>query len=190
MGGLSDGAKKRSKEPRAVSPVRAVQSRENKRFAEECENHGCHGRDIAIPSAAVNTRTYGVTPSGKPDQWSEEDQKKQAIAKRKASESISAIGPNGTAEVTQVAGDAAREAKHLVNRHGTTTVWEHIFGKRSAPVEPLEVDDDSDDSPLIETRMDQIRRIEADKKAQLNESFDTEPDAEPDEKPFKFFIWF
>lgn len=158
-------------------------------------DHGCDKDGIAAASGEVNKKTYTVTPAGTPDKWSEEDQQRQAIAKRKASDDIVAIGPQGTREVVKVAGDAAKEAKHLVNDHGVDTVWDFFFGKKAGPVEDLTIEDATDDEPEFLTRAEQIRREQAALKESLKSSggsgggdaIEADP---PEEKTFKFFVFF
>jgi hypothetical protein len=174
--------------------VRAVQKEENKKFARECQDHGCDKEGIAAASKAVNKNTYTVTPKDKNlDNWTEEEQQRQAIAKRKASDDIVAIGPHGNHEVTKVAGDAAKEAKQLVNHHGVDTIWEFFFGKKTGPVEEPTIESEEPEEPEFLTRAQQIAKEQAALKEQLKNSGggseSIEP-APPEEKPFKPFIFF
>ena len=174
--------------------MREVQVKENKRFAKECKDHGCDKDGIAAASGEVNRKTYTVTPAGTPDKWSEEEQQRQAIAKRKASDDIVAIGPQGTREVVKVAGDAAKEAKHLIHDHGVDTIWDFFFGKKTGPVEEPTIEASTDELEFL-TRAEQIRREEAALKESLKSSggsgggdaIEADP---PEEKPFKFFVFF
>jgi hypothetical protein len=176
--------------------VREVQVKENKRFATECQNHGCDGKGIAAASSEVNKKTYTVTPSGKPETWTEEEQQRQAIAKRKASDDIVAIGPQGTREVVKVAGDAAKEARQLVNHHGVDAIWDFFFGKKTGPVEePTIESSDETEEPEFLTRAEQIRREQAALKESLksngggggSDAIDADPPVEKTFKPFFFF---
>ena len=203
MGALSDRAKTRASQPKATkperSPVREIQVQENKRFAKECQDHGCDGSGIAEASKKVNDKTYVVTPSGKPETWTEEEKQRQAIGKRKASDDIVAIGPQGTREVVKVAGDAAKEAKQLVNEHGVDAMWSFFFGKKTGPVEEPTIEaDTSSDEPEFLTRAEQIRREEAANKADrlaqqaadtpiAEATTETVPDREEQFKAFFFF---
>jgi hypothetical protein len=162
-----------------------VQKDENNKFSDACHDKGADKPTIAGASKRVNDRIFPVTPDGPLDKWAETDQKNQAIAKRRATQRLEESDPQTSRDIINAAGDGAAQARREVNQYGTDSMWDWLLGKRGEKP-PTEEPDDSDDSgPLIETRMDQIRRIEADKK-----SLDTEPDAEPDEKPFKFFIFF
>lgn len=182
MGGLSDGAKKRQNRE---SAVRRVQKDENSRFSRTCGDKGADGKTIAIASKRVNDRIFPVTPDGTPDKWDERDQKNQAIAKRRATQRLEESDPQTSRDIVNAAGDGAAQARREVNQYGTDSMWDWLLGKRGeqpATEDPVE---DSDDSPIIETRMDQIRRTEAERKAQQKSI-----DDDPDEKTFKFFIWF
>ena len=190
MGALSDGAKKRSRTPKAVSPVRDVQIKENKDFARECQDKGCDGPGIRGASKEVNDKTYVSTPKGKPETWTEEEQQRQAIAKKRATRALQDKVPYGNRDVRQVAGESAKESKQLVNENGIDKVWGWIFGKSSpqadeAIVKALEETDETDDEPEFLTRAEQIRR----EQAALKESSDAIVD-EVEEKPFKFFVFF
>ena len=207
MGALSDKAKERSSRPRATkpepSPVRERQIEENKDFARECQNHGADGRGIAGASKRVNDRTYVTTPSGKPETWAEEDQKKQAVAKRRASDSIREVGPSGNEEIIKVAGDSAKETKQIVHRTGVDALWDALFGKPSqqkdrAIEKAIEDNEGDDDEPEFLTRAEQIRREEAANKAErlAQKSMDTSTAEVPAEaieeasEGFKFFLFF
>ena len=191
MGALSDGAKKRSRTPKAVSPVRQIQKEQNKDFARECQEKGCDDAGIAGASKEVNDKTYVSTPKNKNlDNWTEEEQQRQAIAKKRATRALQDKEPYGNRDVRRVAGESAKESKQLVNEKGVDNVWDWLFGKPSpqadeAIAEALEEADETDDEPEFLTRAEQIRREEA----ALKESGDAIVD-EAEEKPFKFFVFF
>jgi hypothetical protein len=201
MGALSDGAKKRSKTPKAVSPVREEQVKQNKDFARECQDRGCDRPGIAGASKEVNDKTYTVTPKGTPETWNEEEQQRQAIAKKRATKELQDKEPFGNREVRRVAGESAKESRQLVNEKGIDTVWKWLFGKPSpqadeAIAEALEeTEATTDDKPEFLTRAEQIRREEAALKEQLKRSggrggSDAIEANPPEEKPFKPFIFF
>jgi hypothetical protein len=102
--------------------VREVQVRENKDFARECQNRGCDGPGIAGASKEVNDRTYTSTPKGKPETWTQEEQERQAIAKKRATKELQDKEPYGNREVRRVAGESAKESRQLVNENGVDTV--------------------------------------------------------------------
>jgi len=188
MGALSDGAKKRARTQKAVSPVRKIQTEANKLFARECQDRGCDTPGIVGASKEVNDRTYTATPKGKPERWTEEEQQRQAIAKKRATKAIQDKEPYGSRDVRQVAGDSATESKHLVNEKGVDNVWAWLFGA------PWRQSDAGTESPVLEpiaaepefvTRAEQIRRDQAALKASGDPPID-----ELEEKPFKFFIIF
>ena len=200
MGALSDGAKKRSRTPKAVSPVRERQVKENKDFARECQEKGCDQPGIAGASKEVNDKTYVSTPKGKPETWTEEEQQRQAIAKKRAARALQDKDPYGNRDVQRVAGESAKESKQLVNEKGVDNVWDWLFGKPSpqadeAIADALEQVHDTDDEPEFLTRAEQIRREEAALKESLKSSggsgggdaIEADP---PEEKPFKFFVFF
>jgi hypothetical protein len=170
--------------------VREVQVRENKDFARECQNRGCDGPGIAGASKEVNDKTYTSTPKGKPETWTQEEQERQAIAKKRATKELQDKEPFGNREVRRVAGESAKESRQLVNENGVDTVWTWLFGKPSpqadeAIAEALEATDSSSDEPEFLTRAEQIRREEA----ALKESGGAIVD-EVQEKAFKPFFFF
>ena len=200
MGALSDGAKKRSRTPKAVSPVRERQVKENKDFARECQEKGCDQPGIAGASKEVNDKTYVSTPKGKPETWTEEEQQRQAIAKKRATRALQDKDPYGNRDVQRVAGESAKESKQLVNEKGVDNVWDWLFGKPSpqadeAIAEALEETNETDDETEFLTRAEQIRREEAALKESLKSSggsggsdaIEADP---PEEKTFKFFVFF
>ncbi len=200
MGALSDGAKKRARTPKAVSSVRDIQVKENKDFARECYERGCDTPGISGASKEVNDKTYTYTPKGKPETWAEEEQQRQAIAKKRATRALQDKDPYGNRDVRRVAGESAKESKQLVNEKGVDSVWDWLFGKPSpknddAIADALEQVDDTDDEPEFLTRAEQIRREEAALKESLKSSggsggsdaIEADP---PEEKPFKFFVFF
>ena len=200
MGALSDRSKKSARTPKAVSPVRDVQIKENKDFARECQNKGCDGPGIAGASKEVNDKTYTYTPKGKPETWTEEEQQRQAIAKKRATRALQDKEPYGNRDVRRVAGESAKESKQLVNEKGIDNVWDWLFGKPSpqadeAIAEALEETNETDDEPEFLTRAEQIRREEAALKESLkssggsggNDAIEADP---PEEKTFKFFVFF
>ena len=205
MGALSDKAKERSSRPRATkpepSPVRERQIEENKSFARECQDKGCDGQGIAGASKEVNDKTYISTPKGKPETWTEEEQQRQAIAKKRATKALQDKEPYGNRDVRKVAGESAKESKQLVNEKGVDSVWDWLFGKPSpqadeAIAKALEEADETDDEPEFLTRAEQIRREEAALKESLKSSGSSsggnaiEADPPVEEKPFKPFIFF
>lgn len=204
MGALSDRAAQRRTEPRATkperSPVRDIQIKENKDFARECQDKGCDGQGIAGASKEVNDKTYTYTPKGKPETWTEEEQQRQAIAKKRATRAIQDKEPYGNSDVRRVAGESAKESKQLVNEKGVDNVWTWLFGKPSPQADEsidkaLEEADESSDEPEFLTRAEQIRREEAALKESLkssNSSGNNAIEADPpvEEKPFKPFIFF
>ena len=200
MGALSDGAKKRSRTPKAVSPVRERQVKENKDFARECQEKGCDQPGIAGASKEVNDKTYVSTPKGKPETWTEEEQQRQAIAKKRATRALQDKEPYGNHDVRRVAGESAKESKQFVNEKGVDNVWDWLFGKPSpqadeAIAEALEETNETDDETEFLTRAEQIRREEAALKESLKSSggsgggdaIEADP---PEEKTFKFFVFF
>ena len=197
MGALSDKAKQRSTQSRATkpepSPVRQIQINENKDFAKECQDHGADGKGIAAASKRVNDRTYTTTPNGKPETWPKEDQQKQAAAKRRASDDIRAIGPFGNEEIIKVAGDSAAETRGLVNRVGIDAIWDVLFGKPSQQAEEAieEAIEVAPDEPPFETRLQQIKREEAERKAaELLTGKPPTDEGNVEEKTFKPFFFF
>lgn len=189
MGALSDGAKKRSKTPKAVSPVREEQVKQNKDFARECQDRGCDGQGIRNASKTVNDKTYTVTPKGKPETWTEEEQQRQAIAKKRATKELQDKEPYGNREVRRVAGESAKESRQLVNEKGVDSVWEWLFGNPSAQADEsiAEAVEETQEiqEPAFLTRAEQIKR----EQAALKESGDPIVD-EVEEKPFKPFFFF
>lgn len=189
MGALSDGAKKRSKTPKAVSPVREEQVKQNKDFARECQDRGCDRPGIAGASKEVNDKTYTVTPNGKPETWTEEEQQRQAIAKKRATKELQDKEPYGNREVRRVAGESAKESRQLVNEKGVDSVWEWLFGNPSAQadesIEEAVEETQEIQEPAFLTRAEQIKR----EQAALKESGDPIVD-EVEEKPFKPFFFF
>lgn len=175
MGALSDRTKKSARTPKAVSPVREEQIKQNKDFARECQDRGCDRPGIAGASKEVNDKTYTSTPKGKPEDWTEEEQQKQVIAKKRATKELQDKEPFGNREVRRVAGESAKESRQLVNKKGVNNVWEWLFGKPSpknddAIADALEQVDDTDDEPEFLTRAEQIRREQAALKEQLKSS--------------------
>ena len=188
MGALSDGAKRRAKSPKAVSPIRTIQVRENKDFARECYERGCDQPGISGASKEVNDRTYTYTPKGNPGTWSEDEQQRQAIAKKQATKALQDKDPYGNCDVRSVARDSAIESKHLVNDKGVFSVWAWLFGTAPPPGEEIlesPIEPEMEIEPEFVTRAEQIRR---EQKA-LKESGDPIVD-ELEGKPFKFFIFF
>jgi hypothetical protein len=180
--------------------VREEQVKQNKDFARECQDRGCDRPGIAGASKEVNDKTYTVTPKGKPETWTEEEQQRQAIAKKRATKELQDKEPFGNHEVRRVAGESAKESRQLVNEKGVDTVWKWLFGKPSsqadaAIAEALEETEATTDEPEFLTRAEQIRREQAALKEQLknngggggSESIEAAP---PEEKPFKPFIFF
>ena len=88
MGALSDRSKRSARTPKAVSPVRERQIEQNKDFARECQDKGCNDEGIRGASKEVNDKTYVSTPKGKPETWTEEEQQRQAIAKKRATRAL------------------------------------------------------------------------------------------------------
>ena len=177
-----------------------MQVKENKDFARECQDKGCDGAGIAGASKEVNDKTYTYTPKGKPETWTEEEQQRQAIAKKRATRALQDKEPYGNRDVRRVAGESAKESKQLVNEKGIDNVWDWLFGKPSpknddAIADALEQVDDTDDEPEFLTRAEQIRREEAALKESLKSSsgsgrsdaIEADP---PEEKPFKPFFFF
>jgi len=168
--------------------VRKIQTEANKLFARECQDRGCDTPGIVGASKEVNDRTYTATPKGKPERWTEEEQQRQAIAKKRATKAMQDKEPYGSRDVRQVAGESATESKRLVNEKGIDSVWAWLFGA------PWCQPDDGTESPVLEpiaaepefvTRAEQIRRDQAALKASGDPPID-----ELEEKPFKFFIIF
>ena len=200
MGALSDRSKRSARTPKAVSPVRQIQKEQNKDFARECQEKGCDDAGIAGASKEVNDKTYTYTPKGKPETWTEEEQQRQAIAKKRATRALQDKEPYGNHDVRKVAGESAKESKQLVNENGVDKVWDGLFGKPSpqadeAIAEALEETNETDDEPEFVTRAEQIRREEAALKESLKSSggsgggdaIEADP---PEEKTFKFFVFF
>lgn len=188
MRDLSDEAKKRASTPKAVSLVRKIQTEANKLFARECQDHGCDTPGIVGASKDDNDRTYTATPKGKPETWTDEEQQRQAIAKKRATKAIQDKEPYGSRDVRQVAGESATKSKHLVNEKGVDTVCAWLFGASWCQ------SDDGTESPVLApiaaepefvTRAEQLRRDQAALKASGDPPVD-----ELEEKPFKFFINF
>lgn len=181
--------------------MRERQIEENKDFARECQDKGCDGAGIAGASKEVNDKTYISTPKGKPETWTEEEQQRQTIAKKRATRELQDKEPYGNREVRRVAGESAKESRQLVNEKGVDKVWEWIFGKPSPKNDEEiadaleETDASSSDEPEFLTRAEQIRREEAALKEQLKSSgssggsdaIEADP---PEEKPFKPFFFF
>jgi hypothetical protein len=180
--------------------VREEQVKQNKDFARECQDRGCDRPGIAGASKEVNDKTYTVTPKGTPETWTEEEQQRQAIAKKRATKELQDKEPFGNREVRRVAGESAKESRQLVNEKGVDTVWKWLFGKPSpqadeAIAEALEETEATTDEPEFLTRAEQIRREEAALKEQLKRSgggggSDAIEAHPPEEKPFKPFIFF
>ena len=200
MGALSDRSKRSARTPKAVSPVRERQIEQNKDFARECQDKGCNDEGIRGASKEVNDKTYTYTPKGKPETWTEEEQQRQAIAKKRATRALQDKDPYGNRDVQRVAGESAKESKQLVNEKGVDNVWDWLFGKPSpqadeAIAEALEETNETDDEPEFLTRAEQIRREEAALKESLKSSggsggsdaIEADP---PEEKTFKFFVFF
>lgn len=188
MGALSDGAKRRAKSPKAVSPTRTIQVYENKDFARECYERGCDQPGISGASKEVNDRTYTYTPKGNPGTWTEDEQQRQAIAKKQATKALQDKDPYGNRDVRSVARDSAIESKHLVNDKGVFSVWAWLFGTAPPPGEEIlesPIESEIEIEPEFVTRAEQIRR---EQKA-LKESGAAIVD-ELEGEPFKFFIFF
>lgn len=190
MGALSDGAKKRSKTPKAVSPVREEQVKQNKDFARECQDRGCDRPGIAGASKEVNDKTYTSTPKGKPETWTQEEKQRQAIAKKRATKALQDKEPYGNRDVRRVAGDSSKESRQLVNDNGVDTVWTWLLGKPSPQAdesiaEALEASDSLSDEPEVLTRTEQIKREQTALKERGTPIVD-----EVEEKPFKPFFFF
>lgn len=143
---------------------------------------------IRNASKEVNDKTYTYTPKGKPETWTEDEQQRQAIAKNRATKSIKDLDPYGPLDVQKVAGESAKESKHLVNDKGLQTVWDWLFSEPlrldESPEDPGSIEDPETNPPFL-TRAETIRRDQA----ALKESGDPPVD-ELEEKPFKFFVFF
>ena len=168
--------------------MRERQVIENKDFARECQDHGCDGLGIRNASKEVNDKTYTYTPKGKPETWTEEEQQRQAIAKNRATKSLKDLDPYGPLDVQKVAGESAKESKHLVNEKGVDTIWDWLFGASSRQDEEdqdLSSSSETAAEPEFLTRAETIRR----EQSSLKESGEPPLD-ELEEPPFKFFIFF
>jgi hypothetical protein len=194
MGALSDGARNRKNKD---SAVRRVQKDENNRFKDACHDHGADGETITKASGRVNRRIFPVTPSGPLDKWDEEDQKKQAIAKRRATQRVKESDPQTSRDIIDAAGDGAAQARREINDHGVAPMWEWLLGKRGEKPIVVDIPDDEPDDgePEFLTRAEQIRREEAQRKKDLQQQTDPPPidptaETKSDDDSFKFFIFF
>jgi hypothetical protein len=138
-----DKINQRSSHDRAVSPerVRKVQKEENSRYRDECLKRGCDVRNIWEPQSKVNKTLFGDSeaPSGKPENWPDEDKQKQSIAKKRATDAIVEKDVRGKKPIEEVSIEETTKAKQEIERDGVDKLWDFLFGTRHVE-EPKEVE--------------------------------------------------
>jgi hypothetical protein len=130
-----DKINQRSSQDRAVSPdrVRKVQKEENVRYRTECEKRGFYGKEVSEPQKEVNKTLFGGKeniPAGGPDDWSSSDQKKQTIAKKRATDAIVEKDIKGKKPIIEVSVEETAKAKREIEKDGVDRLWDFLFGDR------------------------------------------------------------
>lgn len=151
-----------SAEPEYVDGEIVRNSRVNSRrkFTDSIQNQGGTGRTYGKATTSLYAKIFrNGTPVGKPDQWSEEDQKRLTVGQHVTAEYIDS-GDSGHYGIIHSVERGAADANARCNEDGTEGWWRKFTGydwheqaerdKKRVVIERPQTDDDADDSHLTE----------------------------------------